>query len=746
MASEVSSALGTERNFSAAPKGTYEQRLASLPAHVGVAADTSNDAFLLARALGVLGDTLANFGTAQEQAKEKLGVAKAEELIKGLSEEDLKKYRAVDLLNTHGQFQLADNPYAVMTIEKWRGKYFGSKAQAEYAQLVADQGYEKTPEAEATRYDKFVKEKFAEYSKETSHLEAFTSGYFDNHIPNMLQQAKAQIADYSKNLKAVRDGTIQAEAGKIAQDSLNLTPEELKTRVQEFIRGAGVTKLTPAERIVLGKNLLNEIAAESGSPDKIKVLNDIELYTGDDGKPVLLGSVVDNTEALQNAEIVARRNNDSYIFQKRIEMSKLRSEEIPVYMEKLKKEDPEVWRILSPESDTVYRNAVTREQQEAVRKAKLAAKQAAQSKMGYILEAQFNAHMNNQATDGHYPVAQSISGLPKATYIDENGNTVTASYTPEIVYDFLRGKMMDLYTNPNISPQDKAKTAMRMLSWGPGEGYAKALKAQIQGAFDTANTNTMINDMDVGSVRSALEMYEADSGTFGRLFGSEITANVQTIRILRDLGKSTEDAIAIFTQGRDALKDPNLREQYAQAYKTQLESYPTATIMGMDGNYVDVPLTGDSLLNTHIRTMAMYLQGAGYSIQTAVQMAQQKASENYWAYNGHIFPKAWFSGLAVDDKGATAQTFLDHERYALADYAGTDVNNIFAIYNPYTDRIELKGNGVSAIYDRQTFTNQANKYAYDMYTQGQAMQQQQQEAPPQVESTPWDTASQFTLW
>lgn len=719
MASNVSSALGTQRQFSTLPKDTYGQRLNSLPAHVGVAAPTSNDGLLLARSLGVLGESLANFGIAQEKDKEKVGVAKAEQLIRGLSEEDLKKYKAIDLLNTHGQFELADNPYAVMTIEKWRGKYFGAKAQAEYeSEVVAKEGRAKTSEEEAARYDKFVRERYPQYAQTTSHADAFNEGFYDNHIPNMLQQVKAQIAEYSKDLRAVRDGTIQAEFGQLAQSSLTLSVDELKVKAQELFRGAGVTKLTREERMILAKNLLNAVAQFSYSPDKVKALADIEIFTGDDGKPVLLGSKVDNSEAIQNAIISARRMNDKAVFEKRLELLKLKPEEIGPYMEELKKTDTEMWRILSPDVDNIYQQAVHAEKVEQAKRAKQAAQQAAMTNMDLVFEAQWNAHMRNSATDGRYPVAQSISDLPDVTYIDESGNTAKAKWTPEYIHQKVSQKMMELYANPNLSPQDKAKTAMRMLSFGPGAVYVKALKGQIQGAFDTANTNTMTQSMDVGSVRSALEMYEADSGTFGRLFGPELTANVQTVRVLRDLGKSTDDALDIFVRGRDALKDPNLREQYTTNYKNQLSGEPNVDLTDMSGETVSLPIGEDSLMNSHIRTMAMYLQGAEYPVGTAIQMAKEKAKENYWAYNGHAFPKAWFSGLDVEDKATTARDFMDNERQALADGAGIfDKEHIFASYNPYTDRVELKGNGVSASYDRATFTRQANQFAYDRVQQ-----------------------------
>lgn len=715
MASNVASALGTQRQFSAMPQNTYEQRLTSLPAHVGVTAPASNDGVLLARSLGVLGDSLMALGVAKEKDREKVDTAATERLLKGVSEEDLKKLKAIDLLNTYGHFELADSPYAINLIEKWRGKYFGSKTLAEYSELVAQEGRAKTSEEEAARFSKFYNEKLPEYLKETSHEQAFREGFFDNFHVDLLSQVKAQIADYSKDLRAVRDGTIQADFGQLAQNSLNLTPEELTAKAQELFRGAAVTKMTREERMALAKTFLNNVAVFSTSPDKVKALSSIELFTGDDGNPVLLGSKVDNSEAIQNAIISARRMNDEYVFKKRIEMQKLKPDEILPWMQELKKNDPEMYRILAPESEQVYHNAVVLQKQEEARKAKALAKQAAMNQKRYIWRAQFNAHMKNQATDGRYPVAQSLSGLPDAYFVDENGNTVKSPWTPEEAYNLLKEDMIELYMK-DISPQDRAKTTMQMLRFGPGESYAKALKGQIQGALDTASTHTIIQDMDVGSVRNALELYEADSGTFGRIFGPEITASIQTIRSLKDLGESTEDALTIFVQGREALKDPTLKEQYEAKYKNFLNSgyaNKSVDITDMSGSTSSVPITEDSILNSHIHTMALYLQGAGYSIETAMEIAKGKAKENYWAYNDHIFPKDWFSGLNVDNKAATASAFMDNQRQALASYSGVDASHIFAIYNPYTDRIEIKGNGVSATYDRELFTNQANQFAYD---------------------------------
>lgn len=742
MASKVDAALGTQRQFSAMPKGTYEKQLTA----PSVASSSASSGVALARSLGVLGDALENFAVNEEKNKEKVGTAVAERIIKGTSQEDLAKLHAIDILNNSGNTDLKDNPYAVALIEKWRGKYFASKTLTEYGEMVAEKNREKTMDGEAQRFAKFYAEKLPDLVKNTTNQQAFREGFYDNFHVDMLNQIKGQVEESTKERKAIRNGELEAQVGQLAQASLNMTPDDLKAKAQEILRSAAITNMKPDERIALGKSMLNLVASFSYSPDKVKALSDLELYVGDDGNPVKFGDKIDNSEAIQLAINGARRMNSEAVFKKRNEMQNLKPEQFQPWLNKLKEDDPNMWRILSPDADSAYNHAVAEEKRAKAQQAKLAAKSAARNQKNLIYEAQFNAYMRNSNTDGRYPVARSLSDLPKATYVDENGNTVTDSHNKEDVYEFLKGKMMMLYGS-NLPANEKAAQALRMLNWGPGSWYAEAIKGQVQGSLDTADANTMANDEGLGSVRMALEMMDANSGNFSHLFGADVTSQIQAIRAMRDLGKDTSGAIDIFVKGREALKDPTLKSLYKSNYDTSLRSSPNMTIRGMDGDYTSLGIEGDPLLATQIHTTSMYLQGGGYNSDMALDMAKTKAAENYWGYNGHAFPKAWFDALDVENKAATAVDFLDNERSELASKAGiANVDNVFAVYNPYTNCIEIKGNGVSASYDHGLFIAQANQFAYNSVQQARNTPQFEGDytisAPTGEEHDPsmWETA------
>lgn len=148
----------------------------------------------------------------------------------------------------------------------------------------------------------------------------------------------------------------------------------------------------------------------------------------------------------------------------------------------------------------------------------------------------------------------------------------------------------------------------------------------------------------------------------------------------------------------------------------------------MDGGTANLILTSDSLLLPQVTTTAMYLQGTGQDINTAFQATLNKVKENYWIHKGNVFPKAWFSELNVEDKGATAMAFIDSIRQKVADDprygGGGSVDNVIVMFNPYTNCVEIKGYGGSFPYNHETFTTQANQYAYGMYTEGERLKQQ----------------------
>ena len=148
MASITQNAVGTQRQFTRQPVATYQKSLRNLVDSQGIVKSGAGDR--LYNAVTGLGSNIMKYASSEED-RARARTVEAEPLINAATEDDWKKLSAIELLNKYGQFQLADNPYAVAAIEQARGKYMSEKFSQQY-QITMAQDPVKEQDKERERY------------------------------------------------------------------------------------------------------------------------------------------------------------------------------------------------------------------------------------------------------------------------------------------------------------------------------------------------------------------------------------------------------------------------------------------------------------------------------------------------------------------------------------------------------------------------------------------------------------------
>lgn len=702
MSDIVANAVGTERQFSGSPQSTYQKRLTGVSMTMPTA--TGMD---LANALGVLGNTLQTEAVEAEKRQEKVGIAAAERIVAGATEEDLKKLNTIELIGNYGgNVALQDNPYAIAKIEKMRGQYFAAQFRDEYAASRAQQPKAKTAQEEAQRLDLAAQEFRSGVIGTSLNQQAFDRGFNEKNLANRLEFVGQQRTEQALELRAIQKGSMRAALGELMSQYNTLSSEDFTKGMNNILADGRISWMSIPERIEFVSDGLKSIAG-TGDYERIKkVASDVVVGVDRSGKSIKIGDVVDLEPYKRLAE---QRTTNMFGEQVQKGLEALQKMPIPEQNAQFatwQKENPEWFNVMTPFRDNVYRYRLALDHKEQVAYAKQRASAAANTMIDSSLTQQLTAHLAGQMTDaGGNIVAASKGDLPtfEVSDMDDQGNLVKKKVTADDtrITAAVRNELLYISSSQNMSEDEKTARSMQVLLWGPASAFRNSMKMTINNAMDALTVSKMATsekgEVELPpSVQRALDMSRVNPEAFHNVVGDETYQKVEVIKHLaQGLNGDWKQAVALYALGRENAKDKEFVRVADQNLAQPLSVTTLDGFKDLDGNLVkvNVSLGTNRPIMQRVEAIAKQLVYAGKSPYEAINMAKESVQQTMYVWGDTAMPKQIFAGVNTSRKTEIGKRVLEDYMNEFLQNTGVERQYVVVSYLPDENSLVFQGGG-----------------------------------------------------
>ncbi|MDT8900651.1 hypothetical protein [Anaeroselena agilis] len=703
MADLVGASIGTEKQFAGNPAGLYQKRL------TGVSVDTPTASGMdLANALGVLGDTLAYEGVASEKRKEKSGVAAAERIAAAASEEDLKKLTAIELIGNYGKDrELQDNPYAVSTIERMRGRYFAAQLKDEYASWRLQQPKLKSADEELQQFNKFRQEHYAKVGDVSLDRQAFDRGYNEKNLVNQLDFASQFRTEQALELKAIQKGSAKAALGELMSHYSALPPEDFIKGLNNVFADARISWMSIPERMELAQEAFKSIATAPGDYERIKkVASEVIIGVDRNGKPVKAGDNID----IEPFRLVAEQRTAS-IFGERVQRSledlqKMSIPEQRAQYAKWQREDPAWFNVMAPYQDNAYKYRRALEQKAQVSMARQMTTATAQTMQSSIIQRQLRAYLEGSMTDSSGDTVAASKGAlptPGVPGVDVNGNPKTQKLTWDDAFlnATIRNEIATIQNSATLSEDQKTAEVMKRVLFPPFEDFRKSLRMTVNSAVDSLAVSKITTKADGAvelppALQKALDMSRVNPEAFHSIVGDEAYQKVETIKHLaQGLNGDWKQAVALYALGRENSKDKEFVRLKDKELADVLNITRLDGFKDLDGNLVkaDVALGTNRPIMQRVEEIAKWLVYAGKAPADAVVMAKDSVRQTMYVWESAAMPKQVFAGINTDRKAEIGKKVLEDYMNEFLQNTGTERKYVAVSYMPDENALVFQGGG-----------------------------------------------------
>ena len=704
----------TEQAFNGRPQqvqSTYQRNIT--PPSTERAKGGVSSGYALARSLGILGDAIAAEGVAGEKRKEKIGIAAADEIISGQTPENLQKLSAVEMLQNYGHFDQKDNPYAIATIEKMRGKYFGAKTKDEYTEYRKEQKQQpKTPDEEIRQYSKFVQDKFTGLQNVSSDSTAFHRGFFDSDLANQLDVAKTRQGEIADERKTLVAGSVAASLGEIGMKAGGMTSEDLVKNWNTVFADARLVGSTIPERIKFAREGLKTLVTQTGDVKKLdEIANNVIIGVDRDGKPQKLGSVVDLADYR-----VAASQRQGHMFGERIQQSlgKLlggTQDQANMQFKIWEKTDPDFFNVMVPYADNTYNTLKKREEKVKMQALNDETKRYVDQAGIAIIDQQFKAYTAGARVDAQgNRLATSPGDLPKIKYTQYNldGSTVEKEQLPseKHISSYIDYQVQQLKADKSKTSEQRGALLMQLLASPIAEKHAATLAMIFSNEMDAVTVDKLDKDSAgktrlSGNLQDALVWYRTDPEKFYQIFKEDATRKVEAIQTLEDATGDIKEAVGLCANGRDKMKDKDFTRQVYTNISKALLGKTIEGFMDLTGNVVSVKssLGDNSALTYRVRSLATQLTYAGIPFDTAVTAATVAARKTQRIWRDTVIPVDAFNGINSSDRAKVGGEVLDYYLKQFTQDTGVNEQHVVTSFNSDRGVFTLSGGGGFVTYN-----------------------------------------------
>lgn len=709
MPTPISGALGTQRQFTPQPDAGYVGRYAGV-SPVTISAST-NRSDQLAQNLSQLTAALSSYRVSHEGYLNDTGSIDAERMVRGESEESIRKLNAIDAAQQEGFADALNNPYFKAHAERLRGGFLSTVMKNAY-----DEKYAMTPartaQEEANRYNQFARDwQKANLSGDSApvNMTAFASGFNENQLVNMGNlMATWEKKNYENEAKTV----LSAAESKLEDIILN-APDLLQTN--------GVVTDKAQEAI-------NDVRL-MGLPLEFKrklVLDFAEKF-------IKLG-YIDGTRLSQMMERITVQTS--------FDGSEMKASELlPMATLKGMADDYHAQFHTQEKYDWVQnhiKNGTLSEAMAEVAEAEHTRPAWAREHNALIPSIESGIEQKKREEERALRQRQAAAGRSGG----RSGGTVTDTQAiSDIVSAWMRGDIMVYGRNISSYSIDKDALAsvttpllQRFIAQGDFAQTIRLMDMPQMSSMrstissDLANTLSTILPSDDGgvnigsneSVRALVGMIIENPNAIAHTFGGAFAREAYTLKTLSlaygggDTGY--DEALRLYSLSNQTKRQsPDVHNANAAAAKANMLGFTIDDVPhssgGKDG--ADFGMPCNQFVADDFRTLWTTLLDAGIPPEQAQSIVNSCARNNYETYHLGVFPRSIYANLETDDDREYFRLAMDNVIFDLCaggttpDYEQTSIG-----YNPITRIFTFSCNSMGRT--RQVTLNQLRTAAQEI--------------------------------
>ena len=687
MPTEISNAIGTERQFTPQPDGVYQGRYQGLGVSQGSYAQPK--VVDVADSLAKLSDALQDYTVSHEKYLSAKGELEATDMINGMSAGAIEKLNAIDAAQLEGYADSAANPYFTAYAEKLRGTFLGSRMKQDYDAKYAMEPA-KSAEEEMKRYANFMNEwrdAHLENSAPQNQL-AFDRGFYENSMVNMGNLATAWNKKKNEEDVVVTMANMQSELGDVINNSVDLLRANgaMTDRVQAIFNEGRLMGLPPQYRQKLLEDFTQEIIKTGHIPAKrlSQMLDNVTIQTSMDGSTIKASDLLD----MQDVKTMASQYNRQFITQEKYDwVEKYRKMGESGYKNAIA--EVTNLRTTDPEKALEY-NSLLPELRSKIDHDTAEKKMAMRQALGLRGRGGGGGGGNPRTggSNGGLNDADKIKGIIGAW---ASGNTVydgiainSYKLNTDAMYPVAWNELMYYAENENSDAFFRLMDMKQLADIKSSFGADLASKLASIKPSDDGGVNIGGDEAMMGLVK----MITTNPNNVEHSFGADVAKQARFLKSLIDVSGDFDTGLRVFANYNNA--DPDVVAQNKDLVEAQMNSYTIEGVRHLDsvhsnGSYDTVRF--DSNMNSDLRDeisdLATAYTTCGYTPSDAVNKAGADVVANFQTYHWGAFPKAVYSNIGTPDDEGYFTHALDQLCYR-ASGDGNPADSVHISYNRYT--------------------------------------------------------------
>lgn len=689
MPTDISNALGTQRQFTPQPDRQYQGNYQGINPVRAVAVDTSR-AQTLAANLERLNAAFQSHAVSHEKWANDTAEIKAQRITAGMTPEEIRTMNTIDAAQQAGIVDPTANRYFKAHVEKLRGQQLAVRVKQEYDAQYAMKPARSMQEEQQRYYDFVSDWKNANLTGDNApvNFTAFNIGFNESQAMNAIKLADSwNKKKYDEDI-VITMANMQSELGEIIQ----MSPELLKVNgamtgaVQEIFNEGRLMGLPPQYRMKLLDDFATQLV-RTGHIDSTRLeqmLDNITVQSSLDGTTTKASDLLDMQTYKTYAAEFRQQYMDKWRYDKIngfINKGEAGLTEYFQYLEDTKNNDPDSLPLVA----AMYQPIVSGiKQKEAERKAE------ARARLASMKEA------NKEQMKADNTLGAINTWLNRGTKY--NGRTISSLSIDKDLLNQIATPM--LYQFMQEGNFEKVNRLMQMPQMNALRSDISAdLSYKLDAIRPDANGTASVDS----SILSLMQFTINNSNSVESLFGGEIANKAGILKSLFDMHNGDMDlTIRDFATYNSASATD--KQGYNQQVRALIAStnYQAGGVLHLseDDNFdtTTVNIWSNPDLETAVSDLATVFCIQGLSPYDALNKAGAIVSNNFIAYHDGVFPKGCASGSCY---GASEEKNQIYFRRALAQYV---------LENSPDD-----GANVSMRYDRNSqtfyFTNDNTEFS-----------------------------------